>query len=271
MVSQYWYGALMSSGIDYYVVCHDQNIILSLEDRLIDHPYQWVFVGNTDTSKISNNNNTIIAKNFIDNIEHMPTLCSFTGWYAIAKNIPLNNKSLVLLEYDIISKHLSQATTQAFDKQITKTVFGYKCIPCGHLVFTKSTPWLEIGLKKIYNIDLQNIFPNLPNEWMASTNIAFRDPNIFYSFVDWFMPLAKFCSNKPMGGYVHERALHIFLYMYYPNTIGCINNSITHQEYQSHKQKDVCAICRLMEPQGSTHNCIKWLYKNLYERYIDDE
>lgn len=262
----------MVNNIQYYIICHDQDIVLS--HSLNDYPYTWIFVGTKDKSKLDKLRNVVIASELLDNIESMSNLCSFTGWYAVYRNLQkFISGPISLLEYDILGPNIDLYTKKSLSDQYTKDVFGYKCIKCGYLIFTKSTPWLEIGLHKIYNINLQKIFPNLPTTWMSSTNICFKKPQIFYDFMDWFMPLAKFCADKPMGGYVHERALHIFLHLYYPNVIGCINNDpndspIVHQEQRSHKQQDVCDICKKMIGEGSTHNCIKWLYKNLYERYI---
>lgn len=255
--------AIMNSP-QYFIVCHDPNIISNAN---IDPLYKWIFVGYNDTNILKHRSDVIIAKNLLYNIECWPNLCAFTAWYAIAKNWFLSDQPVVLLEYDFIAHELDTSTKLSFDNQPDKLVFGYRCIPCGHLVFTKSTPWLEIGLKKFYNIDLPTVFPTLPKTWAASTNIAFKQPDVLYNFVDWFIPLAEFCANKPMGGYVHERAFHIFLSIYYPNSIGCIDNIIVHEEHRSHKQKDVCDLCKDMERTGNIHNCIKWLYKNLYDRW----
>jgi hypothetical protein len=67
--------------LDYFIVCHDQEII----NQQISSDYQWLFVGNNGQENLTDSSVTI-CRNLEKNIEQYPYLCSFTAWYAVAKN-----------------------------------------------------------------------------------------------------------------------------------------------------------------------------------------
>jgi hypothetical protein len=96
--------------IEYYIVCHDENIILDQikNNKYKDLPnYKFLFVGDKSYNLIDQHSNVIICRNLKNNIENYPKLCSYTAWYAIAKNKLSNKKYVCILEYDVeIQKNL---------------------------------------------------------------------------------------------------------------------------------------------------------------------
>lgn len=229
--------------MDYFIICHDQGII--------DHPsykniysllpnYQILFVGNGANNKIKQYNSKItICKNLNVNIEEYPLLCSFTGWYAIAKNSLNSSNKICLLEYDIDITNKFHSSNQAYINT-SNTVVAYNKTLLHHYVFYKSTPWLEIALKQVYNIKLIELLNNeLKNiyYWPTSTNYLL-DLTILKSFVDWFIPMAEIFQHHPLGSYVHERAFFIY----------CVLNGIEikynlncceHKQLASHNNHDL--------------------------------
>lgn len=214
--------------LDYFIVCHDQEII----NKKKSSNHRWLFVGNRDTGSLTDNS-IIICKNLEKNIEHHPYLCSFTAWYAVAKNNLSKSNNITLIEYDTTIK-----SNNSFHYQLNhdNQIICYSITLFDHYVFYKSTPWLEISLKQIYGIDLYQFIQDYKTQyqfWPTTTNITLSK-NTLNRFVDWFLPMTEIFRHDPLGAYVHERAFFVFCVLnkiepqYSPNTLD-------HQQASSHK------------------------------------
>lgn len=234
----------MSNNIDYFIVCHNQESIIEFLDtqkfNMLPN-YRFLFVGDRETNQLKQVSNIIVCNKLSKNIELYANLCSFTAWYAIAKNSLYNSDYLCLLEYDIeYSQELHKNNVLAISNEIRPSIYGYCKAPVNHRVFYRSTPILELALHETYNIDLLSFINNYGPQteyWLTTSNMTMHK-NVLCSFVDWYFPMIEKFKHEPMSAYVHERAIHIFSLL---NNIqlNYIKNSIKHHQKCSHNIEDV--------------------------------
>jgi len=249
--------------LDYFIVCHDQEII-NQQKLLKTRPSdcRWLFVGNKNTENLDSS--TIICKNLEKNIEEYPYLCSFTAWLAVAKNNLAKSNNITLIEYDTIVKSNNPSYYQLnYDNQI----ICYSITLFDHYVFYKSTPWLEISLKQIYGINLQQFVKDHKNHykfWPTTTNITLSK-DILNRFVDWFLPMTKIFRHDPLGAYVHERAFFVFCVLNKID-ISYSNKAIDHSQIASHKILDLYGSFLQKKNTIIFHNSMNEEYDLLYDQ-----
>jgi hypothetical protein len=214
---------------NHYIICHDQNIINSSQ---IPYNHKWLFVGNRETDRLENN--VIICNTLKHNIEKYPYLCSFTAWYAMAKNNIAKSNNITLIEYDSILK-----SDLSINNIKNNEIICYNITLFNHYVFYKSTPWLAISLKEIYDIDLQQFIDTHKHQykfWPTTTNITLSK-QILDEFVDWFLPMTEMFKHDPFGAYVHERAFFVFCILN-KVSIRYLPNILEHKQLASHGVSD---------------------------------
>jgi len=95
----------MENNIDYFIICHNQEIIIDQLSKNIAQKLpncKFLLVGDGATDQIKQyDSQVIICRDLSDNLEEHPYLCSFTAWYAVVKNGLYQNNNICLLEYDI--------------------------------------------------------------------------------------------------------------------------------------------------------------------------
>lgn len=263
----------MSNHINYFIVCHDQEIILrqifnQTFNKLPD--YRFLFVGNGKADKLQTlSSKVIICRDLSDNIEEHPYLCSFTGWYSVVKNYLSTSQNICLLEYDLDIFDNFHSSNLGYCP-LNTSIVGYAHTLIHHYVFHKSTPWLEIALKKIHNIDLENLLNTQLKHsmyWPISTNILLSSKTL-NSFVNWFLPMAQLFKNHPLGSYVHERALFIYC------TINGIEikynlHCSQHQQLASHNNADLYGAFLQMHNTRDFKEHMKMEYDQIYKQTLD--
>jgi|LakMenE01Jun11ns_1017448.scaffolds.fasta_scaffold9957488_15 hypothetical protein len=262
----------IGSKIDYFIVCHDQDIINQQINKNIFRnlpSYKFLFVGNGKTSKLNHlDHETIICRNLKYNLEEYPYLCSFVAWYAVVKNSLYQNKNICLLEYDIeLDTKFHQINAGLINKYNKNNyIIGYNKTLTDHYVFYKSTPWLAISLKKIYNIDLQQFVDANKHQykfWPTTTNITLSK-QILNKFVDWFLPMTEVFRHDPFGAYVHERAFFIFCILNQLN-IKYASNTLEHKQLASHGISDFYGSFLHSKNSHQLHHYMLKEYDELYE------
>ncbi len=224
---------MLNNNHKYYIVCHDPELISNHYQK----QFTYLFVGNKYIDKFKHRNkNIIVCRDLPNNLEQYPYLCSFTAWYAISRNNRHILSNYSFLEYDtqILSNNFFTNTITA------NQIICYDITLFDHYVFSKSTPWLEISLKKIYNIELKDLVAKYKNRykyWPTSTNITLSQ-NTLDQFVDWFLPMTKLFQNHKLGSYVHERAFFIFCILHNIEIIYQ-KNTLKHYQLESHKSIDI--------------------------------
>ena len=220
--------------IDYFLITHNVELNDKFPKNYIPNITVLLVGNNCSVSKDS-----IVCKNLPYNIEDYPNLCSYTAWYAVAKNKLYNNKTVSLLEYDIdIIQNFHDINLKLLEK--TQSIIAYNYTLFNHYVFYKSTPWLEISLKKVYNINLNNFIDRYKTEylyWPTTTNIT-MSTDILCAFINWYHPMVECFKHDSLGSYVHERAFFIFCVINNIKIIYPKSKTLTHYQLQSHKIND---------------------------------
>lgn len=223
--------------MDYFIVGH---LLEFIKPELPNCKY--LLVGNNVTSDKFLNND-IVCNRLTYHLESFPSLCAFTGWYAIAKNNLNNNELVTVLEYDTVVSAKFHSQLNGFIQHLNinnNYIIAYNKTITNHYVFTKSTPWLEISLQHIYDINLKlfvsKYSKNFP-VWPTSTNITMPF-DVLCQFVNWFEPMTKLFRDDPLGAYVHERAFFIFCILYDIKIIY-LDNLLHHNQKCSHNIKDI--------------------------------
>jgi len=230
----------VNEGIDYFIICHDQNIIIDYlkKNKFAVLPnYRFVFVGNKPTNLIDGIKNVIICNRLEFNIENYPKLCSFTAWYAVSKNGLSKKKYCCLLEYDIdLSQDFHRKNLEAIS---SADVCSYFIELIDDPVFSKSTPWLEIFFKT-NSINISKIYEE--KFCYCTTNFILRN-DILEKFNNWFYEIASMFKNDDLGSYMHERMINIYCILN-GIKIEYIKNQLKHLQLCSHKKQDLYAIAK---------------------------
>lgn len=87
-----------------FIFVHDEQIVLDYIaagkfNQLPDVKY--VFLGQRPTDRIKHLDNVVVARDLPHNIEHLPNLVAWTGWYAVLRNDLITADWVNLFEYDI--------------------------------------------------------------------------------------------------------------------------------------------------------------------------
>jgi hypothetical protein len=226
--------------IDYFIVCHDQDIILKAieENKFFQLPdYRFLFVGNRSTNLIEHIPNVIVCNKLKENIENYPKLCSFTAWYAVSKNGLSQNNYSCLLEYDVEpAQNLHQKN---LEKLNDSNICAYFREPINNEMFSKSTPWLDIFFEK-YIVDTSKIYKE--KFWYCTTNFVIQN-KLLSIFSDWFYNICEMFKNDDLGAYMHERLINIFCIMNNYNIVY-IPNVLKHFQLRSHNISDIYMLSK---------------------------
>jgi hypothetical protein len=228
--------------IDYFVVCHDQDIILNLRGKMKD--CRFLFVGNKQHELIENFDDVVICKKLTHNIEKYPKLCSFTAWYAVSRNKLSKNKYSCMLEYDIeITKDFHAENLLRIKSE--SEAYGYLREPINDSMFTKATPWLDVFTIKNYNLDIDKFLKyHCGNQkfWYCTTNFLIKN-EVLDAFNDWFYEMADGFKKESLGSYMHERMLNIYFILNH-HKMDFIPDKLKHHQFCSHSNKDLYSLSK---------------------------
>lgn len=227
----------MKSIIDYFIIGHNTEVLSDSMNWPLPNT-NLLLVGNSHNQE----KNCIVSKFLDNNIEDSYNLCSYTGWHSIAKNRLGDHNYICLLEYDIklnnnFHKYTHTTITNTSHKNF---VIAYSSTTFDHYVFYKSTPWLEIFLSHIYQIDIMQFVEDHRHKykiWPTTTNLTLPR-HILNNFIDWFSPFVCLSRNHPLSAYVHERAFFIYCILHNIDIIY-LPNILQHKQLQSHKINDI--------------------------------
>ena len=227
----------MLDHIDYYIVCHN---LLSKGMKLILPNVRFLLVGNQDSSHTTD---IVVCRQLDSNLEKYPYLCSFTAWYALAKNNISKKEALCLLEYDVdLSDQFYTYHENTIANHINnQTVIAYSYTLTDHYVFYKSTPWLEIALSETYHINLNEFVQDIKNQhpvWPTTTNMCMTKQTL-ERFVEWFLPMTHIFREDRLGSYVHERAFFVFCILNNIEIKYVKNPVLSHHQQKSHQNLDI--------------------------------
>jgi hypothetical protein len=225
-----------------FVFIHDQEILLDFVEKNRFQSlegFKYVFLGNRPCDKIEHFENVIIARNLQDNIEHLPKLTSFTGWYALYKNGYLDSEYVNLFEYDI---HYVPEFPE-INKEMLKKDFdfvGYFPMFVNDIVYLTQTQYTKELVESIekkfgYNIaeyihELEKSNPQML--WSSSSNSTWRT-EVLKNYIDWFSNFIDDISQSQYCGHMHERSLS-FYYFKENLKVFLTRNLMIHVQLNSH-------------------------------------
>ncbi len=163
-----------------------------------------------------NRGDVIFLNSLKDNIEELPSLLTFTAWYAVARNrsqlIPKNCEHVAILEYDCsIFKPLSKIHLSAIP---FNTIVSFVQFRMDHPLFLEMAQGLSYVLDLMYNINAKNLVSNYEDQtndifWGCTTN-HILPVNFLCDFVDWYYDLVPHIFDYPNHPHFHERAIKIY-------------------------------------------------------------
>lgn len=261
--------------IDYYVICHDPKLIADCEKTALGTlpNLHYVLVGRTSYPHSLDRKKIIVCNELIDNIEHLPHLCSFTAWYAIKRNRPATNRHICLLEYD---SQLSQKFASVNAKLVERYsgsdfILGYSRARVNHPCYLQSTPYLEMCLKKHLKIDLKRFVATHKKRsplWIPSTNVTLPY-SIFSDFVEWFLPLTKYFRHDSLAAFVHERALYVYANLNQIDLQHAPDKMLEHSELRSHRFLDLYGFFLKDKKVPSLTNQLLFQHEAFYQYYLE--
>jgi hypothetical protein len=228
---------------DTYIFAHDQNIILDYlnKGKFKDfNNLKYVFVGNRPTDKINNLDNVIIANKLPINIEHIPKLTSFTGWYALCENNLITSDYVNLFEYDInysdkfISKNKSLINSNP-------DAIGYFNLPAKHPLFIQDNMYSGVlvdDIKVKTGVDMFELVNSYlkknPNLLWQNTSNSTWEVSKLKDYVLWAKQFIDVLSKFEYAGHAIERSISFFYYINKLN-VSLTNGLLDHLQLNSHK------------------------------------
>jgi hypothetical protein len=174
-----------------FIFVHDQYIVLDYlaAGKFNELPdVKYVFLGQRPSDQIGHlvdMGKVIIARDLPDNIEHLPNLVAWTGWYAIARNGLITADIVNLLEYDVNLLGWKQPMASV----------GYFWHP-----YADNTWWNYNGIKtELRRLEVSVSSDPLP---MTSNYTLFADK--IYPFINTLMA-SEFDFEHDQAGHIVER------------------------------------------------------------------
>jgi len=226
-----------------YIFVHDQNIILDylnigkFKDFL---NLTYVFLGNRHSDKIDKLDNVIIVNKLPINIEHIPKLTSYTGWYALCENNLIKSDYVNLFEYDINYSNSFIEKNKALINSKPDAV-GYFNLPAKHPLFIEDKTYSDVLIKDIKEktgIDMFQLVatyskknPNLL--WQNTSNSSWK-VSILKEYVLWAKQFQEVLSKFEYAGHAIERSISFFYYIKKLN-VSLTSGLLEHLQLNSHK------------------------------------
>jgi hypothetical protein len=200
-----------------FIFVHDQQIVLDYiaADKFHDLPdVKYCFLGQRDVDQIEHLDNVIIARNLPNNIEHLPNLVAWTGWYAVLRNGLITADYVNLFEYDV---NISDTWTQCHRNS------GYFWHPTADLVWWNYNN-IQYELHKAVRFPAQGPLPMTSNYTLSE----------FYLKELVNQMMGKISNNNlnpkhPQAGHIIERFCSFLL-----QTVVGFGDGVAHLYADSH-------------------------------------
>ena len=217
-----------------------------------------MFVGGGGIDMLRGRSDVVVARLLTDNIEHYPTLLSFTGWYAVARNGLATSRFVSLIEYDVDIRAGFVAGTLESLRDRSRIV-GYVPFPLSHPMYLHATPWLSSALASVYGIDVaqlvrRHLAAEGRDEWTATSNASMATSSL-HAFVDWFLPLSEVFRHDPIGAHVHERTIKVFCLLNGLDNF-LLPDVLVHRQRRAHgifalSQEEAARLAKAARPPGT--------------------
>ena len=187
-----------------YIIFHDQKSLDYFKELNpdISNEFVYIFVGEDKVFYSYGNNYSIINPYFAkNNIEHYPSLLTFTAWYLLSKNDICKTDYIGLFEYDV--EFLSNPNDIELYKD---TIYGSMArnLPDKNGLYLESVPqFAKLLTSKEIEIARKQPF------WNATSNFIVHK-EFLIKFVDWYMQFIPEILGLKKHSHFHERAINVF-------------------------------------------------------------
>lgn len=196
-----------------FIFVHDQQIVLDYKaaGKFAELPgVRYVFLGQRPVDLIRDLPDVVIARELKDNIEHLPNLVAWTGWYAVVRNGLATAEIVNLFEYDINVQHWVQPKIQT----------AYFWHPYADEVW-----WNYNGIRS----ELRRMKVSVADVYLPMTSNYTLKKYRLEAFIDNLMQSSEIDAKHPQAGHIIERYCS---YMWqYEVSIG---GGLTHLYADSH-------------------------------------
>jgi len=188
-----------------YIIFHDRKSIELFyinNDKLDRTNFRWILVGDNDeTGFIDYEGKVILATFKPENIEHYPSLLTFTAWYLLAKNDICKTDYIGLFEYDV--EFLSNPNDIKLSQD---TIYGFnkRELPDKNGLYIHAVPEFH---RLLSNKEIETA--NKQPFWNATSNFIIHK-EFLIKFVDWYMQFIPEILGLKKHSHFHERAINIF-------------------------------------------------------------
>lgn len=227
--------------IDFYIVVHSINLINFFEETekykdLVN--YKYLLVGKHHTNY--NNNKIIQCDRLLENKEDFNHYLAYTGWYALAKNLPTSSSDYIcFLEYDtdvMPGFNLENLQNYIYSKNLK--CYGLTYMPLHDGIFV-NTQFTHKTLSYLKQRNIKEIKPNNHN-WITTNNMFFNKQFLVDYFNDPFTTdFLNYLNNDPMSGHFLERFLSIYCFINNITFDIIDNNILVHRGLDSHKTQNI--------------------------------
>lgn len=228
-----------------FIVIHDQDILLdSIKYKKYDsmENLTFLFVGSGDISKIEEREDVIICRDLEHNIEQYKHLTSYTAWYAVWKNNLCDETIdyVTFLEYDcVLNKNYFQKLKNILNQKQDIDIVGYTQINIHNPLFigdeTQYSLYLKEGLKKVYNINIQEYIQkySLNKKCSVVLNKTIKK-NVFDDYMNWSIPVVDyFDKSSNLSGHSVERLITAYYLLNNLNHLFLLSSVINLEFNQS--------------------------------------
>ena len=172
-----------------FIFVHDQQIVLDYKaaGKFAELPdVKYVFLGQRPTDLIRDLPDVVIARELPFNIEHLPNLVAWTGWFAVVKNGLVTADIVNLFEYDVNVLHWEQPKIQT----------AYFWHP-----YADETWWNYNGIRS----ELRRMKVSVADGYLPMTSNYTLKKDRLEVFIDNLMRSSQIDAEHPQAGHIIER------------------------------------------------------------------
>ena len=185
-----------------YIIFHDhKSFDYFQENNPNNDEFSYILVGENIERYYSCSARAFVASLTNHNIEHYPSLLTFTAWYLLAKNDSFHTDYIGLFEYDV--EFLSNPNDIELSKD---TIYGSMArnLPDKNGLYLESVPqFAKLLTSKEIEIARKQPF------WNATSNFIVHK-EFLIKFVDWYMQFIPEILGLKKHSHFHERAINVF-------------------------------------------------------------
>jgi hypothetical protein len=223
------------------IFIHDQDVLSSYLEKDIFNELGdvvFVFLGDGDVSRVRGNPRVIIARDLDHNLEHLPKLTSFTGWWAVQRNGFVTTDAVNLFEYDVAVTD-PNAIRRIENAISTADVVGFVPYNAKREHYVKK-PFVCRGLLRgimdVYGVDFKRYVRSHERFFVSVTSNHSMKATTLDAYIAWVAPLLPYFEESPNAGDEIERSISAF-YLLTNTPYTILDDCIEHYRLGSRRKQ----------------------------------